>query len=71
MPRLGQSTLTSEERTDEARRILATIKVEDFSKLSARDQSFLDTQYTNADNVSYSPSPNQLFWLRDIKDKLI
>jgi hypothetical protein len=65
--RLGQSTLTLEERITEAKRHIATLKPH-FAEMTDKDLAFV--QSIDDSLLRYgakaSISPNQIFWLRDL-----
>jgi hypothetical protein len=73
MTQLGQQT--GGDPRDEALRLLDMMKTVDYAAyLNTRDEEFLSEQYDRlASNgvAAYSASGKQLFWLRDIKDKLV
>ena len=62
---LSECTLTADERLAEAQRILTIIEREPEDHFSRREQDFI-AQMNDATFISVK----QLFWLRDLKDKL-
>jgi hypothetical protein len=65
---LSECTLTDDERQQEAERILTIItSTGAMSRLSLVDVDFLSTVCLN----DYQVSTKQLFWLRDLKDKVM
>jgi hypothetical protein len=63
---LSESTLSPAERLEEAGRIvnMLTATNDTYFKLSLRERSFID-------GMQSSCSVRQLFWLRDIKDRVL
>jgi hypothetical protein len=64
---LSECTLTDDERQQEAERIITIIiSTGVMARLSLVDMDFLAVVVSNA----YTVSTKQLFWLRDLKDKV-
>jgi hypothetical protein len=63
---LSECTLTPEERMEEAGRIvnMLTASQDTYFKLSLRERSFIE-------GLQRACSVIQLFWLRDIKDRVL
>jgi hypothetical protein len=63
---LSECTLTAAERLEEAGRIVNMIESQAsaYDKLTAKEQNFIES-------LKSSCSVKQLFWLRDIKDRVI
>jgi len=71
--RLGQSTLSDDERRTEARKLLDNIrKAPSLSELTEKEREFVEK--ITQDFQKYADrtfvSPNVLFWLRDIHMKV-
>ena len=65
---LSECTLDSAERAEEAQRLLTIIIEKDnISKLTDHELEFV----TDVCMKDYSVSVKQLFWLRDIKERLL
>lgn len=63
---LSECTLSPAERLDEAGRIInmLTARTESYYQLSLKERDFIDS-------LQSSCSVKQLFWLRDIKDRVL
>jgi hypothetical protein len=65
---LSTCTLTAEERAEEAERLLTIITTDgSLGNLTDMEIEFL----TQIVHMNYGVSVKQLFWLRDLKDKVI
>lgn len=66
--RLGQSSLSNEERATEAKLLLQ--ELQDYtSEMSKKEQGFVDDMLEKSTTLGFFVSPNQLFWLRDLREK--
>ena len=73
MPLFQESGGSEQDRTNEAIHIWKIIQDLDHSDLSDKDAKFIDELRDRLHTYGASThiSPKQLFWLRDIKDKLL
>jgi hypothetical protein len=72
MANLGQETGgTPEENRDEARKLIELIVLLDYESLPDRDLHFFEDMRNRLVFPKCTVSGKQLFYLRDIKDKLL
>lgn len=60
---LSECTLTHAERVEEAMRLIDILMTR-YDQLSEKEQTFIES-------IGHTVSVKQLFWLRDIKDRVI
>lgn len=66
--KLGQSSLSNDERVTEAKRLLQ--ELQDYtSAMSKKEQGFVEDMLEKSTAPGFFVSPNQLFWLRDLREK--
>lgn len=75
MAKLGKSTLTQEEKVEEARALIGIIldvpQSERDTRLRGQEPGFLESMQERLQYSNFYISDAQLFWLRDIKDRLL
>jgi hypothetical protein len=57
-------------RRDECRRIIVIVR-DHFDAMSSTDSKFVQDMTERLDYDTFEPSAKQLFWLRDIKDRIL
>lgn len=63
---LSECTLDADERVEERNRLVVML-LEVEHRMTNTEQNFVSSQR----NATWAPSVKQLFWLRDIKDRLL
>lgn len=57
-------------RRDEARRLLKILE-DDFDNMTTKDANLYADMHRRLESDSFEPTAAQLFWLRDIRDRML
>lgn len=71
MRKLGESGATEEENAVEGKRIMAMLDLSLIGRMSTWEQNFIESIGDQLGDAEPRLSPNQLFKLRDIKDRYL
>jgi hypothetical protein len=61
---------TGVSRRDECRKILRIIE-DDFDRMTTKDANFYTSMHDKLESDAFEPTADQLFWLRDIRDRML